>query len=597
MEVMFRIFCLLFYPLTCAACATPTEPVQVALAIDGVTVIDPASRSVQPNRTVYIDAGRIVAVEPTGMNQAHAATQRIDGAGKFLMPGLVDMHVHVAHPQFSESTLALLLANGVTGVREMSGDCWEPRGDMFACIDDYRALQAAIEAGNVAGPRLLAISSAIVRGPFERQPPHVPEGAPAFVTPGTADEARLLIDYLDARGVDLVKTYNALPREAYFALVDAARKRGLEVSGHVPMPVSVVEASNRGHRSIEHAKDIAYDCSTYGEQLRRDADAVLGGNRDVNVPGDAELQRRAMQTYDASLCARVLRTLAKNGTWYVPTHETREMDARAGEPAYRDDPRLAYVSERMRGFWQRDLDNTAGKPATDIEAHRQFFTHGLEITRLAHANGVKVMAGTDANDTMSIPGFSLHDELVHLARAGLPPMDVLRAATSLPAEYLGRSDDLGGVSAGMTADLLLLAGNPLDDISNTTRIAAVIFAGNVIDRQSLDGLLAGAKKLASRQWWESIEVVAVPADVLQSYAGKYIVPSSKLEITVVATENGLRVSAPGMPVIDFLAESETLFFMKEDETKFEFHRNAQGKVSGVRLIWSNGKSEFAPVAD
>lgn len=598
MQELLRLFCALICWLGMTACSpedadkVSSEP--VSLMIRDVTVIDPESETSRKHQTVVIDGNRIIAITPVNDDRAYTPATIIDGNGKYLVPGLMDMHVHVAHPMFSDTTLKLLLANGVTGVREMSGDCWEPRGEIFACIDAYRELQATLETGETFGPRILRLSSAIVRGPAERHPPHVPDGAADFVTPHNADEARRLVRFLDERGVDFIKTYTWLMPETYFALLDEAGNRDMEVSGHVPMPVSIADAVSRGHRTIEHAKTLPYECSNYLPEMRRDERELFDTSSDAVWPGDAEIQQHSMAQFNADRCKEVMQVLVENDAWYVPTHETREMDARASEPDYRNDPRLAFISAQMKGFWQRDLENTASKSPEAIASHREFFDYGLRITRFAHDAGVNIMAGTDANDTMSFPGFSLHDELAHLANAGLEPMEVLRTATTIPARYLGRENELGGIARGKLADLVLLAANPLQDIRNTARIESVIINGRVHDRAALDTVLDDVRQQAGTNPRDNTRTVEVPANVLADYAGTYTVPSSNLVITVTATATGIQASAPGMPVIDFFPETRTMFFMQEDDTKFEFVVDADNTVKGLEVIWTGGRSEFAP---
>lgn len=565
---------------------------KVSLAIHNVTVIDPETETVSAGMNVYIDNGRIIAIRPLDDDNNYQAEQRIDGAGKFLVPGLLDMHVHLAHPNYSSTTLALLLANGVTGVREMSGDCWEPRGELFACIADYRKLQQAIETGDVIGPQLLAISSAIVRDPGSRQPPNIPEGAADFITPSTPEQAQQLVNYLVERGVDFIKPYDGIDRASYLALLDAANENQLEVSGHVPLAVDVSEASTRGQRTIEHANVIPYDCSDFGSELRQRVNALLAGREDASWPNDLERLSRTIQTFNPARCATVLKTLADNNTWYVPTHETREMDALASKEAYRNDPRLEFIVHDMKKFWLRDLERTARASAETATIYQSFYQHGLAITRMAHEAGVNIMAGTDANDTLSFPGFSLHDELQHLAMAGLTPMEILRTATTNPARYLERHTDLGGVSVGKQANLLLLDADPLDDIRNTTRIAAVILAGRVHDRAALDAMLSSVRQQVAAS--ETIESITVDADTLAQYAGHYLMQSSNLDITILHGEDGLQITAPGMPVMNLLASSPTQFFMAEDDTKFEFVVDENGKVTGLLATWTGGRSELAP---
>jgi imidazolonepropionase-like amidohydrolase len=224
---------------------------------------------------------------------------------------------------------------------------------------------------------------------------------------------------------------------------------------------------------------------------------VAVGRPGAAAPANVERLRRTVEAFDGPLCDAFLRRLARTGVHYVPTHVTREMEARAGDHAYRDDARRTYITAKRNAGWEKDLAETAAIPAEEAEALRRFFGHGLEITRRAHRVGVKIMAGTDASDTMIFPGFSLHDELALLARAGLSPMEVLRSATSVPAAYLRRSRSIGGISPGQEADLVLLRANPLADIANTRSIEAVINNGRLFDRAALDGLLAKAEMAAA----------------------------------------------------------------------------------------------------
>ena len=480
--------------LLAAACQTPAQrrAPAVALAIENVTVVNPASRKILTRRSVYVDAGRIVAVLPARQRRSLVAARTVDGRGKFLIPGLMDMHVHLSLAGPPQPTLNLLLANGVTGVREMSGDCWEPAAAGGGCIADFRALQAKIEAGEVAGPEIVAIGSAMVMGPGFAPPP---KAGGLAVAPRTPEEARLLARYLKARGVDLIKTHHGIPAAVFAALGAEARTLGLEVSGHVPFGVKVTDLAAHGFRSIEHARDLLYDCSRYGADYRRTTSALAEGKPGARGPPDEVRITRTVDEFDAELCRNVLSTLAHQDLYYVPTHVTREMDARAADSAYRADPRRKYVPTRRNAEWDADLARTAASGAEGASLYELFFRHGLEITRRAHEAGVRIMVGTDANDTMIFPGFSLHDELRMLAAAGLTPMDILRAATTVPAAYLRRTD-LGRISAGAEADLVLLTENPADDILNSSSIAAVVTNGRLYDRAALNALLAEAERLA-----------------------------------------------------------------------------------------------------
>ena len=476
-----------------AACQTIGSPQPVSVAITNVTVIDPETKTVSAGRTVYVDGDRIIHIRPSRERRRYAAARIIDGSGKFLIPGLMDMHVHLFLPEPPAPTLNLLLANGVTGIREMSGDCWEAAGAKKGCIRDYRLLQERIRRGEIAGPKIHVLASTMVMGPTRLK---LPKEAPSFITPRTAEEARMLVRHLHSRGVDLIKTHDSIPPEAFVALMEEARALNLEVAGHIPFRAGSVGAARLGYRSIEHARDLLYDCSRYGPEFRAQESAFAEEEPGAARPKNIVRLQRTVREFDPAVCAATLSEVARSGAFYTPTHVTREMEARAEESDYRNADSRIYVMPDRNTRWEADLDETAALPKEERDALAAFFRHGLAITGLAHRAGIPIMAGTDANDTMIVPGFSLHRELRLLNDAGLSPMDVLRTATTVPATYLRRTDRYGGISKGKAADLVLLNANPLDDIRNTSRIEAVLIDGRVFDRAALDALLAEIEKAA-----------------------------------------------------------------------------------------------------
>ncbi|WP_157995455.1 amidohydrolase family protein [Peristeroidobacter soli] len=487
-----------------AADGIEVEPVLVrnasgSIAADGIEV--------EPAR-VRKGAGRNASAGPSGPGQGggtqnnHAAALLVDaernsdaatvldGAGKFLIPGLWDMHSHLR--DYVEYALPMHIAFGVTGIRDMSGDCPDPKAPAAFCIDDVRQLNSRVSAGTEPGPRVLWASSDFVHGPELRS--SLPGTMPKYLYPATAEEGRLVAEHWQARSVDFIKTYNGIPPAAYFALADRARELGIEVSGHVPLGVSTSEAAAHGHKTIEHARSILYDCSDYGPEYRAAMAAVASGVPNANTPDSTERMRRTVNEFDAQRCEAILSDLAKRGVYYTPTHLTRESDARASDAAYRNDPRLKYVIPKWREYWESNLNSAASKSAEVRELYQRFHELGLRVTGMAHAAGVKILAGTDAFDTMIFPGASLHDEFALLHKAGLSPMEVLRTATTNAAEYLGLQRQYGAVREGWTADLVLLNANPLHDIRNTREIAAVIVGGRWYERAQLDGFLRDAER-------------------------------------------------------------------------------------------------------
>lgn len=476
----------------CGAATTPAPTVSARatipadLVIANVTVIDPESGSRIEGQDVLVRDGRITAVIAAGSG-AVDTPQRIDGSGKYLMPGLFDMHAHSSFAPVHISTLKLMSANGVTGIREMGSDCMRP-GGIAMCIDDMRVSQGKIEAGEMVGPRIVELSTQkIGSGRSDDADDYV-----KLYRPGTAEEARVTVAGLAERHPDILKVNQEFNPEAFRALLEAAKERGLKVGGHIPMMFSVKDVAEMGMTSIEHARDLPLDCSTGGADMRATMDAIFRGEN-VERPDRRAIPALARDGFDEAICMDQIEAMVDHGTYYVPTHLTREMDYRAGEGAYRGDPRGAYIPAMQWRGWNEDLDRTASAPPESVKDLADFFQLGLKTTKMAHDAGVKIMAGTDANDTMIFPGFSLHDELRHLVAAGLTPMEALQTATSVPAEYLGRTDDFGGVNAGKLADLVLLNADPTADIANTTKIEAVIQGGQVRDRAALDALLGEVK--------------------------------------------------------------------------------------------------------
>lgn len=465
--------------------STTLAAAEADLVITNVTVVDPESSTSAEARDVVIDDGRIVAVLAGGT--APEADKTLDGTGKFLIPGLMDMHSHSNYRPLHDATLKLMLANGVTGVREMGSDCMEP-GGFYLCLGEMQASQAKIEAGEMVGPRIVELSTMKLSSNRPKDASEVR----VLYGPMSAEDGRASVAGLADRGASLIKVSEEIVPDAFAGVLEEAAARDLKVGGHVPMMYSVGEVAAMGMTSIEHARDLPLDCSTFGGAFRAQLKAKLAG-QDVPWPDRDAIPAKSRDTFDEETCEAQIAALADAGTYYVPTHATRELDFRAGEAEYRSDPDLAYIVDMQQAEWNRDLDRTAQASPEKLADFRDFFGLVLKTTGMAHEAGVKIMAGTDANDTMIVPGFSLHDELGFFVQAGLTPMEALRTATSVPAEYLGRTHDFGGVSAGKLADLVLLDADPTADIANTRAIAAVIQGGEVRDRAALDAMLEGVR--------------------------------------------------------------------------------------------------------
>ena len=447
-------------PANIAAPAPPRRPG----AIRHVTAIDAEGGS-RADWTVVFADGRIVAAGKSDQVQTPDGMEVIDGTGKFLIPGLWDMHVHVLGD--AGLYFPLYLAHGITGIREMHAT---------VSPDRRREIAAAVESGALCGPRVVA-AGPILDGPRSYWPGSIPVA--------NAEEASHAVETLAQQHVAFLKVYSFLPREAYLAIVATAKQRDLPFAGHVPLSVSAFEASDLGQKSIEHLDGIFAAASKWATEI-----AALRAAGDLAALTASEPFQHAIEDYDASKAAQLFARYAANGTWQVPTLTVMRGVALRGDSAFANDARKKYVPASIQEFfhWQP-------QPATREQAQqrsvrgRLHLQRCLEVVGQMNRAGVPLLAGTDSPYAYCFPGSGLHDELALLVEAGLSPREALQAATLGPARYLGRTNELGTIAAGKLADLVLLAADPLADIHNTRRIVAVVAAGRVYPAAALQAML------------------------------------------------------------------------------------------------------------
>jgi imidazolonepropionase-like amidohydrolase len=462
--------------------ATADEPPSAAppAAIAHVTVVDTNGGSSLPDRTVLVRDGKVAAVAPDdSAPPIPEGSTIVDGSGKFLIPGLWDMHVHLTR----ESALKLNLANGVTGIRVMWGN-----PVAFGPAVPHSTWRREIEAGKRVGPRLV-IASNILDGPKPIWP--------GSVAVKDAESGRAAVLAAKAAGADFVKVYSLLSPEAFRAIAEECKAQGLPFAGHVPSLVSAREASDLGMRSMEHLYGIRAACSAReAELLVRRKEILDEAKGDWNAarakfePLDAQLR----ETYRDDIAASLFAKLKANGTRQCPTLAVLRALGSLDDPKFVDDPRIRYVDPITRLFWnpKADFRLRSMKPE-DFAAQRKAFERAVELVGVLNRAGVPILAGTDEANPYIFPGFSLHDELALLVKAGLTPMQALQAATIAPARYLGRESSLGTVEVGKEADLVLLDADPLADIANTAKIRAVLSRGRLLDRTALDAMLKAAE--------------------------------------------------------------------------------------------------------
>ena len=436
-----------------------------------VTVIDTTGAPAKPNMTVVITGDRITAIGKTGKVSVPDGAQVVDAKGKFLIPGLWDMHTHGSPAP--QGFLPLLIVNGITGVRFMGGD-----------HELIRQRRKAIENGTLLGPRIVMVAPVVDGSKLLRS---------FAVVITNENEARQAVDSLKNQG-DFLKILDTVPREAYFAFADEARRQKISFVGHLPVYVSAAEASDAGQKSIEHLNGILRSCSASEAQLRRDIiDAITKpGVRagDVLLYRAGTYGKTILETYDEKKADQLFARFRNNRTWVCPTLVVHR--SFAFPEAFASDPGLKYMPLSRIEAWKSDWRRQALTPEVVAE-QKKVFDKYLEVVRAMRHAGVELLAGSDVGVPYIIPGFSLHDELALLVQAGLTPMEALQSATIKPAKFLGLSDSLGTVEKGKLADLVLLEANPLEDIHNTQKINAVVVNGKFISKSELEAMLANVE--------------------------------------------------------------------------------------------------------
>jgi len=473
MRSLLSAFCLLLL----GACA---QTQTADLAIRGATVVDVAAGALVSGQTVLIEGNRIVAVGPDHAVGVPDEANVLDAAGGYLIPGLWDAHVHSAENVGWH--FPLYVAHGITSVRNMHSGADDP-------LDLAHSIKRRVAAGEQLGPRFLANGNVV-------------DGAPP-VWPGSvlvrnAEEARAAVDRLADGGADFVKVYDRLTPGAYFAVLERAKERGIPVDGHVPFLIRPEEAAAAGQRTFEHTSGITMGCASGADALRTDYVGYLERVPEMPPYPDQmveffRLARRALDTRDPELCRQAARAFREHGVVSVPTLVANA----GGDPRgfIADAERMNLMPRWVREEWQ----TMAEGPDLLGELLGPAAAAGVGNVRVLHEEGVVILAGTDVGNPFLVPGLSLHRELERLTEAGLSPLEALQAATLLPARVFALEDSLGTVETGKLADLVLLDANPLEAITNTRRIRAVVIDGRLRRRANLDRLLGEVSTLNQQE--------------------------------------------------------------------------------------------------
>ena len=437
----------------CAAHAAPSKATARTVAFVHAAVVPMDRERVLPDQTVVVVDGRIAALGPAATVKVPAGAVRVEARGRYLLPALSDMHVHVEGESWNallsaeakaasktvpfEDFLFPYVANGVTTVQVLSG------------THELLPVRGRIAEGSMLAPRL--ILARMIDGPDKAWPP------PISTWVSTADEARRATLKAKADGYDKMKVYSFLNKESYDAIIATAKEQHMDVIGHIPNALSVEYVVDAGQKMIAHTEEVA-----------------------KHADGD----------YSAERVSYFAGRIADGGVWLTPTLVTtrRILDEFSDPKGLFSSPEARYVQHPM----QRDIWSFISNMYQEIPAvHRTRIRDDFEkfqrpFTKVFYDKGGQLMTGTDALLPRLVAGFTLHQELKELVDVGLTPYQALRSSTTVPYEYLGEADRAGTIAVGKRTDLLLVDANPLVDVSAAARISGVMMRGRWIAKAEID---------------------------------------------------------------------------------------------------------------
>lgn len=468
--------------------ARPAAPAWAGdVRLDGGTVVDPRDGRMTPNASILVRGGRIVAVDQGGSVKSDPSVQRIDVTGKYVVPGYNDMHSHVLELANPSGALALMLAEGVTGFRQMSGS-----------------------------PERLA-ERRDGRLPLDMRAPALLETPGAVLTPlnaATPEQAVEEVRAQKAQGADFIKVGFASPL-VFTAAMEEAGRQGLSMLGHLQEGVDAGEAADAGFRSIEHlgpGSTVWIACSSAEAELKAQTTPPRMRVLPLNIPflrklivGRLQVMlvnpsafvkpaytarlKRAMETFDDARFRVLAALFVARGTWHCPTLVRLRTQELADGAEYANHPDLKYMPRESVRTWRKVTARFRKLPPEMRRVFEDAYPRQLELTRRLAEQGVRMIVGTDGG-LLAGPGLTLKEEFAELGKAGLGALDILRMATVNAADYLGRADLMGAVEPGRDADMVVLNSNPLERVANLHDIAGVVRAGVFYSRSALEDMKA-----------------------------------------------------------------------------------------------------------
>ena len=451
--------------------------------IKNVNIVDVVTGEVIADQFVLIEQSRITKIDTTHIT-ASDDVLLIEGTGKFLIPGLWDMHTHSnQHTQWLHHPL--YIANGVTGVRDMSGQLNE-KDSYWVGSKERLQWNKDLNNNKRVTPRYVLQSSYQMDG--EKA---IPEDSSDFFKLQNPSQVDSLLQFYKNEQVDFIKVYQQLPKDTYKALALKAPKYGLHLAGHKPMFLSLEEAVDLGQKSFEHGRIFLFECFPEADSLK---------NPTIWKQYFSKSKAKIVQQFDSVQGKALMRFMEQKKAYWTPTLQTLKFEANAHKENFTNNENLKYITKvRKQLWWKYDTNHNKEKnlESEGNSVGEQFFEASKKQVAMANKLGVPIMAGTDVTDSYVFAGFSLHDELYELTRSGLSNLEALQSATIIPAKFSNIEEDYGSVEIDKKADLVLLNKNPLENIKNSQNIDGVLLSGVYYDVEKLTELKEFTETAAS----------------------------------------------------------------------------------------------------
>ena len=461
------------------ACSNDGIYFENSYLIENISIIHPIEE-VENQMTLVISENKIINQFKTNQVKVSQKNVIYDGYEKYIMPGLWDAHIHFAYEtDLANAMPDLFLAHGVTSLRDTGGE-----------IDFVNSFKQKSLENPKTTPRV-KIAGPLVDGNYNVYDGSSPNYPELSIRTANVIDLKKQVQILIDKNVDFLKAYEMLSPAQFEAIAEIAKENNLKLTGHVPLSMSVIDASNLGLNSIEHLRNIELSMSTHSERFLKERKEILENKKQIK---GSQLRRtlhkkqrfKSIYSLDSSKIKEVVSVLAKNKTWQIPTLRLYKNYV---YQKYKDSSYTSYfkmLPKNKKEEWISEIKEIPRNLNVDLKNYSDWTQIMVKYMNL---NGIKFMAGTDVPIGYLLPGLSLHQELIELNNSGLSRREVIQSATINPAKYFNMNDSLGKVKTGYIADLVILNKNPLENIENTLSINAVIKDGKYLGRKYLDSLL------------------------------------------------------------------------------------------------------------